>query len=146
MALPVTSNLDHRGPSSRGGDVVIREAVTDAGNVSPFPAKKSKRRRKRKSLEESFRVDHVKPSKGTWAFRIRWTEENVERPAVYVSRVSDELFAAPTSSRKTYGNFKKHPIAAICRAPFGAVTELFQVPAQAIFATRGRKAEQAGPE
>lgn len=88
------------------------EAQADASNVLAFPAPaKPKRGRKRKSVEDSFRVDHVKPSKGTWAFRIRWTEENGERPAAYVSRVSDDLFAAITSSRKTYGNFKKQLIA-----------------------------------
>ena len=60
-------------------------AHTEPDNVLPFPTKRPKRGRK-KSAETVYRVDYVKASRNTFAFRIRWKEPDGSEPAVYVSR------------------------------------------------------------
>jgi hypothetical protein len=76
----------------------------------PGPAKPARGRRK-KAVEETFRVEAVKPSKGTWAFRLRWTEPDGSRPTVYVSRVDDKRFKSITERKVIYEQFKKVLIA-----------------------------------
>src|SRR5262245_10150945 len=79
-------------------------------NVVPFPTK-TKRGRKKKSTDATLQVDYVKASKNTWAFRIRWTESDGQRPVIYVSRVSDKLFNLITKGKVRYAQFKKQLIA-----------------------------------
>jgi hypothetical protein len=83
----------------------------DAGNVVDFPVKKLQRGRKKKDADTSIRVETVKPSKGTWAFRLRWTEADGSRPTVYVSRVDDKRYQMITKRKVTYEQFKKALIA-----------------------------------
>lgn len=68
------------------------------------------RGRKRKSAADSIRVETLKPSKNTWLFRLRWTEETGDRPHYDVSRVSDQVFQMIKSDRRNYVEFKKQLI------------------------------------
>jgi hypothetical protein len=78
-------------------------------NLIPFP-KKNNRGRRKKSGNETLRVDFVKASKNTWAFRIRWTEPDGTSPAVYISRVNDKLFNLIKRRKNRYAAFKKQLI------------------------------------
>lgn len=87
-------------------------ASGEADNLVRFPApEKPSRGRKRKSVEETYRVDYVKASKNTWAFRIRWMEDGGREPVIYVSRVNDKLFKMITKGRANYAAFKRQLIA-----------------------------------
>lgn len=98
----------HRAPDIR----VSSDGAVGPNNLVLFPApdRTARRGRKKKEGEATLRVEHVKPSKGTWAFRIRWTDADGNRPVVYVSRVNDQLFKSITGSKTTYAAFKKQLI------------------------------------
>jgi len=68
------------------------------------------RGRKRKSPEESLRIETLKPSKNTWLFRIRWTEADGSRPHFDISRVTDQMFQMIKSDRRNYAAFKNQLI------------------------------------
>ncbi|MDX2044572.1 MAG: hypothetical protein SF097_25400 [Acidobacteriota bacterium] len=80
-------------------------------NVLPFAAKAKPpaRGRRKKTGDQAMRVDYVKVSKNTWAFRIRW-KEGEQEPAVYVSRVDDKRFKSITKGKVRYAAFKKQLI------------------------------------
>ena len=80
-------------------------------NVLPFAtkARPTTRGRRKKEGDQATRVDYVKVSKNTWAFRIRWREGEQE-PAVYVSRVDDKRFKSITKGKVRYAAFKKQLI------------------------------------
>jgi hypothetical protein len=73
----------------------------------PAPAMTSARGRPKKDGNDALRVDYVKASRNTWAFRIRWKEADGREPAVYVSRVNDKLFNSITKGKVRYAAFKK---------------------------------------
>jgi hypothetical protein len=83
---------------------------SDEANVIDFPGQHSRRGRKKKSVENTYRVDYVKASTNTWAFRIRWMEIDGREPVVYVSRVNDKLFKLIRRGRAAYAAFKKQLI------------------------------------
>lgn len=87
-----------------------RNEPIEPDNVLPFPTKRPKRGRK-KSAETVYRVDYVKASRNTFAFRIRWKEPDGTEPAVYVSRVNDPLFNSITKGKIRYAAFKKQLVA-----------------------------------
>lgn len=66
--------------------------------------------RKRKSPEQSLRVEPLKTSKNRWMFRLRWTELDGSRPHFDVSRVSDQVYNIIRSDKRGYVAFKKQLI------------------------------------
>jgi hypothetical protein len=94
-------------PAAHGSSSGAAEPVSE--NVVPFPGVKKKRGRPKKT-GDNYRVDYVRASTNTWAFRIRWTEPSGDEPAVYVSRVSNKLFKMITKGKVRYAAFKKQLI------------------------------------
>lgn len=66
--------------------------------------------RKRKTPEQSLRVEPLKSSKNRWLFRIRWTELDGSRPYFDVSRVSDQVYKLIRKDKRQYNEFKKQLI------------------------------------
>jgi hypothetical protein len=99
------------------------EAAPD--NLVMFPAAEKTSRRGRKVLDERYRVDYVKASRNTWAFRIRPRDDSF--PPVVIRRVDEPTFKQITRSKKRYAKFQTSQInqfkqRAVC-ADFGRLAD-----------------------
>ena len=61
-----------------------------------------------KPCGDNPKIDAVKASKNTWAFRVRWIEPDGSRPVVYLYRVSDPVYRM--IRKGNYAAFKKQLI------------------------------------
>jgi hypothetical protein len=69
------------------------------------------RGRKRKNLNDTYRVSVEKVSKNTYAVRIRWKrEDGSDDPGVVVNRLTDSVAKEIKRSKKRYEQFKKQTI------------------------------------
>lgn len=71
--------------------VQFRISATRGGNSNPLESTRATRGRKA-ATRGKWRVDAVKASKGTWAFRLRWVEGGARSAPVYVRRVTDPVY------------------------------------------------------
>jgi len=94
-------------------------------NLVMFPTPETASRRGRKALEERYRMDYVKASRNTWAFRIRPRDDSF--PPVVIRRVDEQTFKQITRSKKRYAKFQATQInqfkqRAVC-ADFGRLAD-----------------------
>ncbi len=75
--------------------------------VTPIESKnKTATRGKKTALP---RIEAVKASKGTWAFRLRWNSLP-GRPVEYITRVDDATYKGITNDEVLYGQYKEQLI------------------------------------